>query len=121
MIDSSTTETNALIRPSNFSLTEEFNFVDDENLEELSLVWLDANVNKTNDCLEMSDTLRSIINYLKTFDNIEECINYINSITTETKIIFFVMINKNISVGQMNIVYQKFKVFLLKKIYFIRN
>ncbi|CAF1096751.1 unnamed protein product [Rotaria sordida] len=38
----------------------------------------------------MINTLRSIVDYLKAFDCVNECITYINSITTETKILFIV-------------------------------
>lgn len=90
MVDSSTTDANNVIRHSNFPITNEFDLANDENLEELFIVWVDSNVNKMNDCLEMISTLRSIINSLKIFDNIDECIYYINSITTEEKIFLIV-------------------------------
>ncbi|CAF1360286.1 unnamed protein product [Rotaria sp. Silwood1] len=38
----------------------------------------------------MINTLNPIVDYLKVFDCVDECITYINSITTETKILFIV-------------------------------
>ncbi|CAF2156103.1 unnamed protein product [Rotaria magnacalcarata] len=90
MADSSVIHTNPSVRQANFPLSDNFTLTNDENLEELSMIWLDSNIHKNEDCLEMLTTLRSVINYLKVFDNISECIAYINSITTETKILFIV-------------------------------
>ncbi|CAF5056416.1 unnamed protein product, partial [Rotaria sp. Silwood1] len=90
MTETPTTDTNCSIRQLNFSLTEEFHLINDENLEEMSIIWLDSNIHKTDDCLEMMNALRSIINDLHAYDNIEKCINYINSIGTDEKIVFIV-------------------------------
>ncbi|CAF4604676.1 unnamed protein product [Rotaria socialis] len=53
------------------------------NLEDFSVVWLDTNLLITNDCKEMANNLRQIINYLKLFDNTDDCLNYISSLTNE--------------------------------------
>ncbi|CAF1233983.1 unnamed protein product [Rotaria sp. Silwood1] len=90
MTETLTTDTNCSIRQLNFSLTEEFHLINDENLEEMSIIWLDSNIHKTDDCLEMMNALRSIINDLHAYDNIDKCINYINSIRTDEKIVFIV-------------------------------
>ncbi|CAF1412467.1 unnamed protein product [Rotaria sordida] len=58
-------------------------------LETFLIVWLDANVNKTKDNEETYKVLRTSINYLKTFDNIQEGETYIQSIHRE-KIILIV-------------------------------
>ncbi|CAF3199297.1 unnamed protein product, partial [Rotaria socialis] len=90
MTESLTINANCSIRQSNFSLTEECRLVNDENFEELSIIWLDSDIFKTDDCLGMMSALRFIINDLHTFDNITECKNYISSIRTDEKIIFIV-------------------------------
>ncbi|CAF3097599.1 unnamed protein product, partial [Rotaria sp. Silwood2] len=78
------------IRQSNFFLKEESRLNNDQNLEELYLIWLDSNMNKTNDCKEIESQLRSINSYLKTFDNIDDFLHYIQSIGPEEKIFFIV-------------------------------
>ena len=55
-----------------------------QNLEDLAVIWLDANINNTTDCLETKAHLRSLINYLVTFDILDECTHFIRSATTET-------------------------------------
>ncbi|CAF4139261.1 unnamed protein product [Rotaria sp. Silwood2] len=88
MVDLSTTYTNYSIRQSNFLFTEKFHWANDENLEELSIVWLDANINRTDDSFETINTLSSIISNLKLLGNIDECIDYIDSTTIEEEIFF---------------------------------
>ncbi|CAM4986308.1 unnamed protein product [Rotaria socialis] len=90
MTESLTINANCSIRQSNFSLTEECRLVNDENFEELSIIWLDSDIFKTDDCLGMMSALRFIINDLHTFDDITECKNYISSIRTDEKILFIV-------------------------------
>ncbi|CAF4319511.1 unnamed protein product, partial [Rotaria sp. Silwood2] len=58
-------------------------------IEMFLIVWLDANVNKTKDNEETYKALRASINYLKTFDNIQEGETYIQSIHRE-KIILII-------------------------------
>ncbi|CAF4958647.1 unnamed protein product [Rotaria sp. Silwood1] len=58
-------------------------------IEMFLIVWLDANVNKTKDNEETYKALRTSINYLKTFDNLQEGETYIQSIHRE-KIILIV-------------------------------
>ncbi len=49
------------------------------NHEDFSLVWLDVN----NEQSEIKCRLRHIINFLKLFDNVDKCIEYIFSRKTE--------------------------------------
>ncbi|CAF1242596.1 unnamed protein product [Didymodactylos carnosus] len=55
-------------------------FCSTENLfdETYQLVWLDQNVNETEDNLSTQQKLRGIINHLKVFTNIDECEQYIH-------------------------------------------
>ncbi|CAF1135523.1 unnamed protein product [Adineta steineri] len=50
---------------------------EDVNLELLTLIWLDNNVNTDKENVEFQDKFRSSINYLRTFDNCSECEDYI--------------------------------------------
>ncbi|CAF1236402.1 unnamed protein product, partial [Didymodactylos carnosus] len=51
---------------------------DEKNLEIFSLVWLDKDVNRTDDNLQIQEQLReTAINYLRTFDNIGTCEQWI--------------------------------------------
>ncbi|CAF1488410.1 unnamed protein product [Didymodactylos carnosus] len=53
------------------------------SLESFVLVWLDRNMDKTDDNLKSKRQLRRIVNCLKTFDNADRCINYILDIKDE--------------------------------------
>lgn len=52
---------------------------DDTNLELLTLIWVDQWADTTQENREIQDKLRSIINYLRIFDNCQECENFIKS------------------------------------------
>jgi hypothetical protein len=52
---------------------------DDINLELITLIWLDKFVDATQENREIQDKLRSIINYLKIFDNCQECEDFIKN------------------------------------------
>lgn len=54
--------------------------IHDENLEIFGLIWLDAQVNSDQHNLDAQKQLRAIINHLKTFDNANQCQNYIIAI-----------------------------------------
>ena len=47
------------------------------NLEIYSLIWLDKNVNQTEENLETQKKLRGAINQLKVFDDVDQCVNYV--------------------------------------------
>jgi len=53
------------------------------NLESFACLWLDQNVNSTQDNRDTQKELRQVINHLRTFDNSEECEQYIGQITQE--------------------------------------
>ena len=59
------------------------------NLESFTCLWLDQDVFTTDDNQQTVDKLRSVINYLLLFDNIDRCEHYIRRTTTE-KIILIV-------------------------------
>ncbi|CAF1162154.1 unnamed protein product [Didymodactylos carnosus] len=59
------------------------------NLETFLIVWLDANVNTTKDNEETYNELRSSFNYIKTFDDLSTCQEYIEGVKLE-KIVLIV-------------------------------
>ena len=59
----------------------------DFNTESFASLWLDQNVNKTEDNLQTQQELRQLINHLRTFDNADQCEQYIRKITKEKVIL----------------------------------
>ncbi|CAF2562620.1 unnamed protein product [Rotaria sp. Silwood2] len=55
----------------------------DINLEDFTVIWVDFLINKSDECLETLKHFRTVINYIKTFDNINECVDYIIECSTE--------------------------------------
>jgi hypothetical protein len=51
---------------------------EDKNDESFVLVWLDDNVNKTDDNHQTQKKLKEIVNYMKTFDSIEVFEDWLN-------------------------------------------
>ena len=61
----------------------------DENLESLSLIWLDADVNNSPNS-DVQKQLRSTINFLKTFHDATECENHIRLVPDGDRMLFIV-------------------------------
>ncbi|CAF2109024.1 unnamed protein product [Rotaria magnacalcarata] len=59
---------------------------ENNKFDDLTLIWLDAHIDESNDCLQVKDRLRLIVNVLKTFDDIETCIAYITSLDDDEPI-----------------------------------
>jgi len=59
------------------------------NSEDFIIVWLDENIDKTPDYFDTRQHLRYVIQYLRTFNNVDECIDYISS--RQTNNIFFLV------------------------------
>ncbi|CAF3678604.1 unnamed protein product [Rotaria socialis] len=53
------------------------------NLESFTCLWLDRSVNSTEDNIQTQKELREVINYLRTFDDLNQCEQYIRQITKE--------------------------------------
>jgi hypothetical protein len=62
----------------------------DDNLETFSLLWLDAQVNTTEDNRQTQQKLRQIINHLKTFDDQEQCHQYILSLSPQDRLVLII-------------------------------
>jgi hypothetical protein len=61
-----------------------------DNLETFSLIWLDTQVNTTEDNQQTQQKLREIINYLITFDDQHQCHQYILSFSAQDRLILIV-------------------------------
>jgi hypothetical protein len=61
-----------------------------ESLEIFSLIWLDLSKNNIHENLDIQLQLRTIINYLKLFEDIDDCEQYIRSSSKDDRIIIFV-------------------------------
>ena len=61
-----------------------------ENLESFSLVWLDAQVQTSSENQQAQKQLRSIINHLKTFDDENDCEQYISTISPQDRVVLIV-------------------------------
>src|SRR5437868_4289140 len=64
-----------------------------ENLEMFSLIWLDLSTNNIHENIDIQQQLRSIINYLKIFEDIDDCEQYIRSLSKDDRIV--IIINEN--------------------------
>ncbi|CAF3276396.1 unnamed protein product [Rotaria socialis] len=61
-----------------------------ENYETFSLLWLDGQVNATEENKRAQTRLRSIINYLKLFENPQECRQYIKNCSEQDRIVLII-------------------------------
>jgi hypothetical protein len=60
------------------------------NLETFSLLWLDEQVNKTEENRQAQRELRQIINHLRTFDDPYQCELYISSSSSQDRFVLIV-------------------------------
>jgi hypothetical protein len=63
--------------------------IDDKELELFCLIWLDANANAM-DARNTEQKLRSIINHLKKFRNVEQCQEYIEQRSQKDRLVLIV-------------------------------
>ena len=72
-----------------------FNFLPDDTLlrdiEDLSVVWLDKDINRSEDCIDTELELRRLIAYLKTFADLEDCVTYLTSLTSKHNRVFVIV------------------------------
>jgi hypothetical protein len=61
-----------------------------ENLEIFSLIWLDLSTNNIHENIDIQQQLRSIINYLKIFEDLDDCEQYIRSLSKDDRIVILV-------------------------------
>jgi plasmid stabilization system protein ParE len=62
----------------------------DNNLETFGLLWLDAQVNTSKENQQAQKELRQIINHLKIFDDLDQCQQYILSLSSQDRLILIV-------------------------------
>ncbi len=65
-------------------------YIDDDNLETFALLWLDAEVNSSEENRHAQRQLRSIINYLKTFEDANLCRQYIQFVSSCDRLVLIV-------------------------------
>jgi hypothetical protein len=79
------------MEPKESSNTPSLLLTSGENLEIFSLIWLDyLSTNDTNENIDIQQQLRSIINYLKIFENIDDCEEYIRSLSKDNRIVLLI-------------------------------
>ena len=61
---------------------------EDENLETITLIWLDSKVTKPAEKLKTQQKFRSAINHIKTFDTTDECETYIQHLSKDDRVVF---------------------------------
>ena len=61
-----------------------------QNLETYFLIWLDGAVNSSKENINAQQQLRTSINYLTIFDNVNKCQKYIQSLSRDDRIIMIV-------------------------------
>jgi hypothetical protein len=72
------------------SICLEADETEDVNLETFSLIWLDPTVNSDKLHLDAQKRLRALINHLVTFDNMDECREYINHVPSDHYLVLIV-------------------------------
>ena len=73
-----------------FNITEDDHQTEDDNLEIFSLVWLDAQVNILAENRRTQFELRQIMNHLNTFDDRQQCYQYIKSLSPQERLVLIV-------------------------------
>ncbi|CAF0729386.1 unnamed protein product [Adineta steineri] len=64
--------------------------IKDLNYERLSLVWFDYQISHLPEYVTLQEKLRNIINYLKIFENVDQCEQYIRSIFDNDRVIIII-------------------------------
>jgi hypothetical protein len=78
-----------------------------ENLEIFSLIWLDLSTNNIHENNDIQQQLRSIINFLKLFEDIDDCEQYIRSLSKDDRIVI--------------LIHEKFAVEIISRIHELRQ
>lgn len=75
--------------PTKFNNLSNSNVVQD--IDDLSVVWLDANINQTDDCIDTELELRRLTPSLKTFTDLIDCVNYLTNLPSKHNRVFVVV------------------------------
>ncbi|CAF1244539.1 unnamed protein product [Adineta steineri] len=75
-----------------------------ENLEIFSVIWLDLSTNNIHENIDIQHQLRSIINYLKLFEDIDDCEQYIRSLSKDDRIV--ILTNENLALDITSRIHQ---------------
>ena len=57
----------------------------DENRETYCLIWLDPSINSSKENIQAQKQLRTLINHLLTFEDDQECLKYIHSLSKDDR------------------------------------
>ena len=61
-----------------------------DNLETFTLIWLDLTKNKAHENIEIQNQLRHSVNYLKIFEQVHECEQFIRSTHDDDRLILLI-------------------------------
>ncbi|CAF1512808.1 unnamed protein product [Adineta steineri] len=61
------------------------------DIEDVSVVWLDTDIERTEDCIDTELELRRCITYLRTFTDLQQCLDYITSLPSPNEKIFIIV------------------------------
>ena len=61
-----------------------------ENLETYCLIWVDNSVNNSKENLDAQQQLRTSINHLLTFEDDQQCLQHINSLPKDDRVVLIV-------------------------------
>jgi hypothetical protein len=66
------------------------NKIQNQNLETYGLIWLGTSMNKSEENLQAQQQLRTLINHLITFDDDQQCLEYIHNVSKDDRIVLIV-------------------------------
>ncbi|CAF4638662.1 unnamed protein product, partial [Rotaria sp. Silwood2] len=78
-----------IINPTKINISPEDALLRD--IEEISIVWLDCNIHRNEDCICTELELRRLFGNVKTFNDFEECVNYLTTLPTKHDRVFLVV------------------------------
>ncbi len=61
------------------------------DIEDLLIVWLDSNINRREDCIDTELETRRLIGRLKTFTDLNDCVNYLTSLPSIYTRVFLIV------------------------------
>jgi len=63
---------------------------EETNLENVYVIWLDASINSSKENFDIQKQIRSTINHVKTFANVNDCERYLQQISQDDRIFLIV-------------------------------
>jgi hypothetical protein len=75
-----------------------------ENLEIFTFIWLDISTNNAHENVDIQQQIRLIINYLKIFEDIDDCEQYIRSLSKDDRIVL--LINEKVALEMITRIHE---------------